>query len=248
MRLDCLAVCNSQHPAQVERNTCFKQPKLSPTFKARGPFKVWCIDLMTKLSPMGPRGESTCIVAVCPFSKFVLADALTDKSSESTMRWFALRVVSFFGVPMAVRVDQGTEFKGRFQRLCEYLGVQVRAVYTSHPQANGLVERYNGCIKQGLRKLASIHPTVAWTELLPTVLAGLRFLPTKLGLAPAWVAFKQEVQGLPAREGSCPEGDEIWEEAHLDLQSQLIKEQLAWWDVASAEVKARLDKADKQMA
>jgi hypothetical protein len=29
--------------------------------------------------------------------------------------------------------------------------------------------------------------------LLPSVLAGLRFLPTRLGYPPAWIAFKQEV-------------------------------------------------------
>jgi hypothetical protein len=115
------------------------------------------------------------------------------------MRWFHNRVVCFFGVPLAVRVDQGTEFKGRFQLYFQDLGIKVMSVYTAHPQANGLVERYNGVVKQGLRKMAAIHPTVPWTDLLPTVLAGLRFLPTRLGIPPAWVVFKQEVQGLPER-------------------------------------------------
>ncbi len=158
--------------------------------KTRGPFRVWCIDLMTKLSPPSPAGEATCIVAVCPFSKFVLADPLPDKSSATTMKWLHNRIVCFFGVPYAVRVDQGTEFRGRFQEYCQALGIRVMAVYTSHPQANGLVERYNGVIKAGLRKMAAAHPTVPWSDLLPTVLAGLRFLPTKLGLPPAWVVFK----------------------------------------------------------
>lgn len=148
-------------------------------------------------------------MAVCPFSKFVLADPLHDKSSEGTMRWFHHRVVCFFGVPSAVRVDQGTEFRGRFQAYCEELGVKVMAVYTSHPQANGLVERYNGVLKAGLRKMAAAHPTVPWTQLLPTVLAGMRFLPTRLGVPPAWVVFKQEVQGLPDRQGAALEGVEV---------------------------------------
>jgi hypothetical protein len=145
---------------------------------------------MTKLSPPGTSGETICIVAVCPFSKFVLADPLPDKSSATTSRWFHSRVVCFFGVPYAVRVDQGTEFRGRFSQYCEGMGIHIMAVYTAHPQANGLVERYNGVVKAGLRKMATIHPTIPWTELLPTVLAGLRFLPTRLGLPPAWVVFK----------------------------------------------------------
>ena len=126
-------VARSQHPSQVENAPCFKQPSLSPTYKHRGPFKVWCIDLITHLSPPGPRGETLCVVAVCPFSKFVLADALPDKSSQATTRWLHERVTCFFGVPYAVRVDQGTEFRGRFQAYCEGLGVKVMAVYTSHP-------------------------------------------------------------------------------------------------------------------
>lgn len=93
-------------------------------------------------------------------------------------------------------------------------------IYTAHPQANGLVERYNAVVRSGLRKLSAVNPGVPWTELLPTVLAGLRFLPTRLGLPPAWVAFKQEVQGLPERQGVVL-GDEeepaMLEEAPLQL-------------------------------
>jgi hypothetical protein len=200
---------------------------LSPTFKARGPFKVWCLDLMTKLSPPGPRGENTCIVAVCPFTKFVLADAIPDKASKTTMQWFHHRVVCFFGVPHAVRVDQGTEFWGSFQQYCESMGIRVMAVYTAHPQANGLVERYNGVIKAGLRKMAALHPTITWVDLLPTVLAGLRFLPTRLGVPPAWIVFKQEVDALPDRQGASIDAELIGEaakEAGKELQLRLIAE------------------------
>ena len=66
------------------------------------------------MEPPGALGETTCIVAVDPFTKFVLADPLRSKSSGETMRWFHHRVVCVFGVPLAVRVDQGTEFRGEF--------------------------------------------------------------------------------------------------------------------------------------
>ena len=71
----------------------------------KGPFRVWCVDLVTKLEPPGPNGETICITAVDPFTKFVLADPLTDRSSASTMRWLNARIVSFFGVPYCLRVD-----------------------------------------------------------------------------------------------------------------------------------------------
>jgi hypothetical protein len=51
-----------------------------------------------------------CAVAVDPFTKFVVADPLPDKSSMSTMRWLHARIVCMFGVPLALRVDLGREF------------------------------------------------------------------------------------------------------------------------------------------
>ncbi len=153
-----------------------------------------------------------------PFTKFVLADPLGDKSSSTTMKWLHHRVTCFFGVPLALRVDQGTEFKGQFQKYCDHMGIKLMVVYTAHPQANGLVERYNGVIRQGLRKMAAGNPKVPWTDLLPTVLAGLRFLPTRVGWPPAWVVFKQEVRGLPERLGVHPEGVHSAGEATVDQQ------------------------------
>ena len=94
---------------------------------------VWCIDLVTKLHPPGLRGETVCITAVDPFTIFVLADSLPDKSSASTMKWLHARVVCMFGVPYAVRVDKGTEFRGQFERYCEGLGIRLMTIYTAHP-------------------------------------------------------------------------------------------------------------------
>lgn len=104
------------------------------------------------------------------------------------------------------------------------------AIYTAHPQANGLVERYNGVIKNGLRMMARVAPTTPWTEHLPQVLAGLRFLPTRLGYPPAWVVYKQDVQGLPEALGVGLGGEGCIEEAGGGDQEKLIKEQGSWWE------------------
>lgn len=110
------------------------------------------------------------------------------------------------------------------------------------------MERYNGVIKQGLRKMASLHPTIPWTDHLPTVLAGLRFLPTRLGVPPAWIVFKQEVQGLPERSGRPVVDEHVWEEADVNLQTRLIEEQAAWWYQAQGELQRRIEAGDRHMA
>ena len=92
-----------------------------------------------------------CITAVCHFSKWVEAAPLADKSSQGTTHWLHSQIVCRFGVPWGLRVDQGTEFKGAFREYCAHLGIQLLPIFTSHPQANGLIERYNGVIRAGLR-------------------------------------------------------------------------------------------------
>ena len=67
----------------------------------------------------------------------------------------------------------------------------MMVVFTAHPHANGGVERYNGVLRAGLRKLVDTLGERPWTECLPQVLAGMRFLPTRLGYPPAWLVFKQ---------------------------------------------------------
>ena len=108
----------------MEQNPFFAQPLLQPTYKLRAPFRVWCIDLVTHLHPPGPAGETVCAVAICPFTKFVVADPIPDKSSHSTMRWLHNRIVCMFGVPVAVRCDLGREFSGRFSEYCRGMGIK----------------------------------------------------------------------------------------------------------------------------
>lgn len=130
------------------------------------------------------------VVAVCPFSKWVEASPLENKGSYTVAEWFHAQIVCRFGVPWGVRLDQGKEFRGAFEEYCNNLGVRLLTVYTAHPQANGLVERCNQTIRAGLRKVAHDYPSSPWTEHLPAVLAGMRFLPTRLGYPPAWLVYK----------------------------------------------------------
>jgi hypothetical protein len=94
---------------------------------------LWCIDLVSPLTPAGKYSETTMVVAVCPFSKWVEAAPLTDKSSHTVMQWLHKDIVCRFGVPWGIRVDQGREFRGSFERYCKSLGIKLLTIYTSHP-------------------------------------------------------------------------------------------------------------------
>ena len=113
-------------------------------------------------------------------------------------------------MPRVVRSDRGTEFQGQFRRYLAGLGVDHRLISTAHPRANGLVERYNKVVKEGLRKLAHLQPQAAWDELLPEVLAGLRMLPTKTGASPHLLCFKQPATWLAPITGG------VYDDADVD--------------------------------
>ena len=53
------------------------------------------------------------------------------------------------------------------------------------------MERYNGIILAGLQCMATAVPGTPLQDILPEVLAGLHFLPHRVGYQPHLVAFKQ---------------------------------------------------------
>ena len=105
--------------------------------KLSRPFSVWCIDLITKLRPIGPGGEQYVIVAIDPFTKWVELGALAERSSAAVAGWVDFNLVSRYGVPAIIRCDRGTEFAGTFTRYCRAMGIRVTPVAVAHPRANG---------------------------------------------------------------------------------------------------------------
>ena len=63
-------------------------------------------------------------------------------------------------------------------------------IAVENPRANGMVERYNGLIQSGFRKMLVNTPHGSWDTFLPDILAGLRFLPTSIGLSPFFMTYK----------------------------------------------------------
>ena len=71
-----------------------------------------------------------------------------------------------FGAPLRVRTDNGTEFKGAFDALCEATKVtHMRSrPYTSH--SNGQVERLNRTVQElATRCLVTLPPSAYATVL-----------------------------------------------------------------------------------
>ncbi len=75
------------------------------------------------------------------FSKWMEFVPSLDKSSKGVACAFLDRVLNHFGAPAEVLTDQGTEFQGEFQVLCDKVLIDHRTTSQDHPEVDGLTER-----------------------------------------------------------------------------------------------------------
>jgi hypothetical protein len=61
-------------------------------------------------------------------------------------------VLSHFGALVKVLIDQGTDFQGEFQVLCDKALIDHRTTSRDHLEANGLAEHLVLTVKRALRK------------------------------------------------------------------------------------------------
>lgn len=108
-------------------------------------------------------------IAVDYLSKYSLAKPLKDKSAESVAD-FIFEWICLFGCPEVQINDQGKEFcNAVLEELNARTGIEQRVTAAYHPQTNGLVENFNGTVKDGLLKVLEEHIEV-WPSALPGVL------------------------------------------------------------------------------
>ncbi|XP_026476401.1 uncharacterized protein LOC113382055 [Ctenocephalides felis] len=87
-------------------------------------------------------------------------------SSKSILFWMAR-----FGAPLRVTSDQGRQFEScLFEQLNRLMGTTHFRTTAYHPASNGMVERFHRQLKAAIR----CHNTERWTEILPTVMLGIR--------------------------------------------------------------------------
>ena len=158
------------------------------------PFQRIAMDIVGRL-PRSRAGHRYVLV-VCDYStRYPEAIPMKTVDAESV----ADELVKMFarvGIPQEILTDQGTNFTS--QLLAEiYRLLHVDALRTSpyHPQTDGLVERFNGTLKEMLKKTASADGK-DWDKLLPYVLFAYREVPQEsTGFSPFELLYGREVRG-----------------------------------------------------
>jgi hypothetical protein len=111
----------------------------------------WSLDFARPL-PLTVRHNKYVLVMVEHFSKGIDLVPSPDKSSEGVAYAFLDRVLSHFGAPTEVLTDQGTEFQGDFQVLCDKALINHQTTSQDHLEVDGLAVRVVQMVKRALRK------------------------------------------------------------------------------------------------
>ncbi|GJR11624.1 reverse transcriptase domain-containing protein [Tanacetum coccineum] len=137
--------CQVHRP--VPRNP---QQNLTP-ITSPWPFYKWGIDIAGPF-PEGPGKVKFLIVAVDYFTKWIEAKPVATITGNQVKKFVWDNIVCRFGLPGEIVSDNGKQFRDNpFKDWCEKLCIRQCFASVKHPQTNGLVERANRSLGEGIK-------------------------------------------------------------------------------------------------
>ncbi|GJT61802.1 reverse transcriptase domain-containing protein [Tanacetum coccineum] len=133
------------------------------------PFYKWGIDIAGPFSE-GPGKVKFLIVAMDYFAKWIEARAVATISGGQVKKFVWDNIMCRFGLPGEIVSDNGKQFSDNpFKDWCEKLNITQRFASVKHPQSNGLVERANRSLGEGIKARLG-EGNKNWIEEIPHVL------------------------------------------------------------------------------
>ncbi|GKB01377.1 reverse transcriptase domain-containing protein [Tanacetum coccineum] len=150
------------------------QHKLTPIMSP-WPFYKWRIDI-AETFPKGPGKVKFLIVAMDHFTKWIEARHVATITSNRVKKFVWDNIVCKFGLPGEIISDNGKQFRDNpFKDWCEKLCIRQRFAFVKHPQANGLVERANKSLGEGIKERLD-ERCKDWIKEIPHVLWAHRIM------------------------------------------------------------------------
>ena len=103
---------------------------------------------------------------------------------------------SRLGVPKELLSDQGSNFMSDLiKQVCKLLKINKLCTTPYHPEANGLVENFNGVLKKMLKSYAQKEPS-NWDKFIQYILFAYREVPNETtGFSPFELLYGRHVRG-----------------------------------------------------
>jgi len=116
-------------------------------------------------------GYRYCLTCIDRFSRWPEVFPIQNQDAETIARAFFEGWICRFGCPSKIVTDQGRQFESHlFRSLNCILGTKHLRTTPYHPQSNGMIERFHRQLKDAVR----CHSNIQWTQVLPSVLLGIR--------------------------------------------------------------------------
>ncbi|XP_077564677.1 uncharacterized protein LOC144180165 [Haemaphysalis longicornis] len=159
------------------------------------PFERVAVDIIGPLSPTSSSGKRYILTLVDFATRYPDAVALKNIDSASVAERL-LEMFSRVGFPREILCDRSSTFTSNLMREVNHL-LSVKQLHTTpyHPMCNGLVERFNGTLRQMLQKMCQEKPK-SWDTYLAPLLFAYREVPqSSLGFSPFELIYGRHVRG-----------------------------------------------------
>ncbi|OBZ81144.1 Pol polyprotein [Choanephora cucurbitarum] len=148
------------------------QEPLHPIKPECDPFHMISMDIKHIACSRG--NHKYIIVGIDYFTKWVEAEAVVLANSIEVATILLEEIISRHGTPAIILTDNGSPFINDLIRaIRKQFGIKHHRSSPYHPQSNGLVERFNRTVAQGLRMLPSPEK-MDWHLYLPAFLFSYR--------------------------------------------------------------------------
>lgn len=138
------------------------------------------------IGPLPPsNGRRYCLIMIDRCTRWPEATPIADINADTIVAAFFDTWIARFGAPAIITTDRGSQFESAiFDAFTKLIGADRIRTTAYHPQSNGMVERWHRSLKTALKCHAAVDSK--WTEILPTVLLGLR------------TSYKEDIKGSVA--------------------------------------------------
>nr|GEU74058.1 reverse transcriptase domain-containing protein [Tanacetum cinerariifolium] len=151
MHKDARAMIRKCSDCQIHRPvTRHPQQPLTP-ITAPWSFYKWGIDIACPF-PEGPGKAKFLIITMDYFTKWIEAKAVAMITGGQVKKFVWDNIVCRFGIPSEIISDNGKQFADNpFKHWCDKLNITQRFASIKHSQSNGLVERANKSLREGIK-------------------------------------------------------------------------------------------------
>ncbi|GJW50307.1 reverse transcriptase domain-containing protein [Tanacetum coccineum] len=206
------------------------------------PFYKWGIDISGPFRE-GPGKVKFLIVAIDYFTKWIEAKPVATITGNQIKKFVWDNIVCRFGLPGEIIFDNEKQFRDNpFKDWCEKLCIRQRFASLKHPQANGLVERANRSLREGIKARVD-ERSKDWIEEIPHVLwAHSTMIKSSNGDIPFSLTYGTEAV-IPAEIGMTTlrtaEIDMVQNDEALEINLDLLEEEVSKLPSAKQEAMQR---------